>query len=75
MDSAANAWHVQERLGLKPSSPLLYKVAWIGGCVMYDVAKLWDVGGFGFWTQLPPEHCGEDVLAQIRNGGAPNADH
>src|SRR5918912_1316642 len=31
LHSAANAWHVQERLGLKPSDPLLYKVAWIGG--------------------------------------------
>lgn len=66
LHSAANAWHVQERLGLEPSSPLLYKVAWIGGCVMYDVAKLRAVGGFEFWRELPPEHCGEDVLAQLR---------
>jgi GT2 family glycosyltransferase len=66
LHSAANAWHVQEQLGLKPSSPLLYKVAWIGGCVLYDVAKLRAVGGFEFWRDLPPEHCGEDVLAQLR---------
>src|SRR5919202_2907102 len=64
--SAANAWHVQEQLRLKPTSPLLYKVAWIGGCVMYDVAKLRAVGGFEFWRELPAEHCGEDVLAQLR---------
>ena len=66
LHSAANAWHVQERLRLKPSSPLLYKVAWIGGCVLYDVAKLRAVGGFEFWRQLPSTHCGEDVLAQLR---------
>lgn len=66
LHSAANAWHVQERLGLKRNDPLLYKVAWIGGCVMYDVAKLRAAGGFEFWRDLPPEHCGEDVLAQLR---------
>jgi GT2 family glycosyltransferase len=66
LHSAANAWHVQQQLELKPSSPLLYKVAWIGGCVLYDVAKLRGVGGFGFWRDLPPAHCGEDVLAQLR---------
>jgi len=66
LHSAANAWHVQERLGLKPSDPLLYKVAWIGGCVLYDVAKLRAAGGFEFWRQLPSTHCGEDVLAQLR---------
>ncbi|HYY12780.1 MAG TPA: glycosyltransferase family A protein [Kineosporiaceae bacterium] len=66
LHSAANAWHVQEQLRLKTSSPLLYKVAWIGGCVLYDVAKLRAVGGFEFWRELPPAHCGEDVLAQLR---------
>ena len=66
LHSAANAWHLQQRLGLKPSSPLLYKVAWIGGCVLYDVAKLRAAGGFEFWRQLPSRHCGEDVLAQLR---------
>jgi GT2 family glycosyltransferase len=66
LHSAANAWHVQEQMRLKKSSPLLYKVAWIGGCVLYDVAKLRAVGGFEFWRELPPTHCGEDVLAQLR---------
>jgi GT2 family glycosyltransferase len=66
LHSAANAWHLQQRLGVKASSPLLYKVAWIGGCVLYDVAKLRAVGGFEFWRELPSEHCGEDVLAQLR---------
>lgn len=66
LHSAANAWHVQEGLGATDARPVLYKVAWVGGCVLYDVAKLHDVGGFSFWPQLPAEHCGEDVLAQLR---------
>jgi len=32
----------------------------------YAVAKLRACGGFGFWHELPPEHAGEDVLAQLR---------
>jgi hypothetical protein len=33
---------------------------------MYDTAKLRSTGGFTFWEKLPPVHCGEDVLAQLR---------
>ncbi len=66
LHSAANAWHVQERLAVTDDRPLVYKVAWVGGCVLYDVAKLRDVGGFSFWRELPEQHCGEDVLAQLR---------
>lgn len=51
-----------------------YKVAWIGGCVLYDRQVLEDAGGFTFWTELPSEHAGEDVVAQLRvmerRGGA-----
>ncbi len=66
LHSAANLYHVQQRLGLARDQQRRYKVAWVGGCVLYDVAKLRSVGGFGFWQQLPPLHCGEDVLAQLR---------
>lgn len=66
LHNAANLYHVQERLRASPEAPLKYKVAWIGGCVMYDTEKLIDAGGFEFWKELPPEHCGEDVLAQLR---------
>lgn len=66
LHSAANAWHVAERLGADDEHPVVYKVAWVGGCVLYDVAALRSVGGFSFWTDLPPAHCGEDVLAQLR---------
>lgn len=66
LHSAANAWHVQRQLAASDTHPVVYKVAWVGGCVLYDVAKLRSVGGFSFWSQLPREHCGEDVLAQLR---------
>jgi GT2 family glycosyltransferase len=66
LHSAANLYHVQQRLGLDGSSQRRYRVAWVGGCVLYDTAKLRASGGFGFWERLPPEHCGEDVLAQLR---------
>lgn len=66
LHSAANLYHVQRRLGLDGRSQRLYRVAWVGGCVLYDTAKLREAGGFDFWSRLPAEHCGEDVLAQLR---------
>jgi glycosyltransferase involved in cell wall biosynthesis len=66
LHNAANIYHVQQRLKLRMDRQKRYRVAWIGGCVMYDVAKLKDCGGFGFWQELPAAHCGEDVLAQLR---------
>lgn len=66
LHNAANVYHLQQRLGLTPETVRKYKVAWVGGCAMYDAAKLRDVGGFSFWAELPTWHCGEDVLAQIR---------
>jgi glycosyltransferase involved in cell wall biosynthesis len=66
LHNAANLYHVQNRLGLDASTPRKYKVAWVGGCVLYDAAKLRAAGGFTFWSELPREHCGEDVYAQLR---------
>lgn len=66
LHNAANLYHVQQRLGLTPEQGRKYRVAWVSGCVLYDTAKLRDVGGFSFWRELPPNHCGEDVLAQQR---------
>lgn len=64
--NAANIYHVEKKLNASPDNPLPYKIAWVGGCVMYDTEKLTDVGGFSFWKDLPQKHCGEDVLAQLR---------
>ena len=58
----------------RPGAWRAYKVSWIGGCVLYDRAKLVDAGGFDFWRRLPERHQGEDVAAQLavlaRHGGA-----
>lgn len=64
LHNAANLYHVQQRLPADRRRK--YRVAWVGGCVMYDAAALRECGGFEFWRSLPPEHCGEDVLAQLR---------
>ena len=65
LHSAANVYHVAQRLRLTAANQRVYRVAWVGGCVLYDTAKLRASGGFGFWESLPAEHCGEDVLAQL----------
>lgn len=66
LHNAANLYHVQQSLGLTPNQRRKYRVAWIGGCVMYNTDKLRSIGGYSFWQQLPSEHCGEDVLVQLQ---------
>ncbi|MCG5469775.1 glycosyltransferase family 2 protein [Micromonospora sp. LAH09] len=72
--SAANLLHITENLALPPGAWRAYKVSWIGGCVLYDRAKLVDAGGFDFWRRVQEKHQGEDVAAQLavlsRYGGA-----
>ena len=63
LHSAANLYHVQQRLG---PGTRCYRVAWVGGCVLFNTEKLRSCGGFDFWRELPPDHCGEDVLAQLK---------
>jgi GT2 family glycosyltransferase len=66
LHNAANLYHVQQRLCVSAEHYRPYRIAWVGGCVLYDAAKLRAIGGFGFWRHLPDGHCGEDVLAQLR---------
>ncbi|WP_308159092.1 glycosyltransferase [Curtobacterium sp. ISL-83] len=66
LHNAANLAHVAEGLDVEPGTWLPYRVAWVGACVLYDRAVLEAVGGFRFWSDLPPEHAGEDVVAQWR---------
>ncbi len=66
LHNAANVYHVEKRLDIPPGTTLRYHVAWVGGCVLYDAARLHACGGFGFWKDLPRDHCGEDVLAQLK---------
>lgn len=65
VNNAANPLHLERRLA-PHGETLRYKVAWVGGAnVLYDRAKLLDVGGFSFWKRLPPEHAGEEVVTQF----------
>lgn len=66
LHNAANLYHVQKRLGLTPREQKIYRVAWVGGCCLYDRGKLMETGGFSFWGRLPQNHAGEDVAAQLR---------
>ena len=60
---AANLYHVSQALQGN-CCPRLYKVAWVASCILYDRAKLLEVGGFAFWPRLPRFHSGEEVLVQ-----------
>lgn len=66
LHNAANIHHVAKQMNLSAANPRRYKVAWVGGCVLYDAEKLRSIGGFAFWKDLPAVHAGEDVLAQMR---------
>jgi GT2 family glycosyltransferase len=74
LHNAANPVHLAEHHVRPGERWVAYKIAWVGGCVLYDRRVLDAVGGFGFWTELPEVHCGEDVLVQQRvmeqSGGA-----
>jgi len=59
---AANAYHVARTL--PAGEHRLYRVAWVACCVLYDRAKLLEVGGFKFWSRLARYHSGEEVLVQ-----------
>jgi len=74
LHNAANPAHLAARYRLDDDDRLPYRVAWIGGCVLFDRRELVEAGGFDFWPELPPEHAGEDRVAQWRvmerRGGA-----
>ena len=65
VNNAANPLHLAERFA-PDGETVRYKVAWVGGAnVLYDRAKLLDVGGFSWWERLPPAHAGEEVVVQF----------
>ncbi len=73
INNAANPLHLERQLA-GDGRVVRYKVAWVGGAnVLYDRAKLLDVGGFSWWGRLPDKHAGEEVVAQFllirRHGG------
>ena len=66
LHNAANPLHLAQEHVRPWERWVPYKIAWVAGCVLYDRAKLDAVGGFEFWRDLPPAHCGEDVVAERR---------
>lgn len=66
LHNAANPTHLAAAQGVDDEARLPYRVAWIGGCVLFERRELLAAGGFDFWTELPPEHAGEDRVAQWR---------
>jgi GT2 family glycosyltransferase len=66
LHNAANLAHAAAERAVPYGEWDLYRIAWVGGCVLFDRAALVDCGGFDFWDRLPTEHAGEDVAAQWR---------
>jgi GT2 family glycosyltransferase len=66
LHNAANPTHLAARHVGPDDRWVAYKIAWVGGCVLFDRAALLAVGGFDFWRELPAAHAGEDVVAQWR---------
>ena len=65
VNNAANPLHLEQQL-VHPGGVVRYKVAWVGGAnILFDRAKLLDVGGFSWWHRLPPTHAGEEVVVQF----------
>jgi len=65
VNNAANPLHLEQQF-VEEGDVVRYKVAWVGGAnILYDRAKLLDVGGFSWWYRLPPEHAGEEVVVQF----------
>lgn len=66
LHNAANLTHIAGDRHVSTGGWIAYRVAWLGGCVLYDRVALLESGGFDFWPQLPAEHAGEDAAAQWR---------
>lgn len=66
LHNAANIYHIQQKYHATADNPKSYKIAWVGGCILYNTKKLKSVGGFSFWKNLPPIHVGEDVFTQLQ---------
>ncbi|WP_231116286.1 glycosyltransferase family 2 protein [Motilibacter rhizosphaerae] len=74
LHNAATPLHLERMVEVPERGWVAYKVAWIGGCVLYDTGVLRAAGGYAFWRDLPGNLRGEDVVAQLRvleaRGGA-----
>lgn len=66
LHNAANLAHLAAELDLAPGEWRAYRVAWVGGCVLFRRSALVESGGFTFGLDLVADHSGEDVAAQWR---------
>jgi len=66
LHNAANVSRLSAALDASAAGWVPYKIAWVGGCVLFRRDALVATGGFDFWNRLPAEHVGEDVVAQWR---------
>lgn len=66
LHNAANPVHLERAVQARVSGWVPYKVAWINGCVLFDTEVLRRTGGYAFWSDLPANLRGEDVVAQLR---------
>jgi len=65
INNAANPLHLEQKM-VNGNEVVRYKVAWVGGAnVLFDREKLGNVGAFSWWRRLPPEHAGEEAVAQF----------
>jgi hypothetical protein len=66
LHNAANLAHQARTTEVPARGWVPYKIAWVGGCALFDRAALSASGAFGFWKDVPALHAGEDVTAQWR---------
>ncbi|WP_082495603.1 glycosyltransferase [Agreia sp. Leaf335] len=58
LHNAANLTHIARRIPLSSHGWAAYKVASVGGCVLYSRHVLEEAGAFRFWSDLPAQHSG-----------------
>ncbi|GAB2511680.1 glycosyltransferase [Paramicrobacterium agarici] len=66
LHNAANLAHVAAETDIDEGAWRAYRIAWVGGCCLFRRSALIACGGFDFWSELPSQHVGEDVVAQWR---------
>ena len=66
LHNAANLVHLARAVEVPERGWVPYRIAWVGGCVLYRTEALRACGGYDFWPELPAGQRGEDVVAQLR---------
>src|SRR5699024_7957399 len=56
LHNAANLTHIAAQMDIVPGGWRAYRVAWVGGCCLFNRDALVASGGFDVWVALPPGH-------------------